>query len=69
VVDEPSKDDATTVSKIFSCYEKYQCMEPLKDLGTPSMTIEEFWEDGDKYHNEFEYGKPLITKQAHVKLM
>jgi hypothetical protein len=32
------------------------------------MTVEEFWEYGDKYYNEFEYGKPLVTKQAHAKL-
>jgi hypothetical protein len=33
------------------------------------MSIEEFWEDGDKDHNEFEYGKPLVTKQVHAKLL
>jgi hypothetical protein len=27
-----------------------------------------FLEDGDKYYNEFEYGQPLVTKQAHTKL-
>jgi hypothetical protein len=32
------------------------------------MTVEEFWEDGEKYYNEFEYGKPLVTKQVHTKL-
>jgi hypothetical protein len=25
----------------------------------PSMTVEEFWEDGDKDYNKFKYGKPL----------
>jgi hypothetical protein len=25
----------------------------------PSMTVEEFWEYGDKDYNEFEYGKPF----------
>jgi hypothetical protein len=69
VVDEPSKDMATTVSTIFSCHKKYQPHEPLKDLGIPGMTVEEFWEDGDKNHNEFEYGKPLVTKQVHAKFM
>jgi hypothetical protein len=24
---------------------------------------------GDKDHNEFEFGKPLVTKQVHAKLM
>jgi hypothetical protein len=62
VVDEPNKDNSTAVLKFFSYHKKYQLQEPLKDLGIPGMTVEEFWEDGDKYHNEFEYGKPLVTK-------
>jgi hypothetical protein len=33
------------------------------------MIIEEFWEDDGKDHNEFEYGKSLVTKQVHTKLM
>jgi hypothetical protein len=41
----------------------------LKDLGIPGMTVEEFWEDGDKDYKEFEYGKLLVTKQVHAKLM
>jgi hypothetical protein len=69
VVDEPIKDHGTAVSKNFSCHKKYRHREPLKDLGIPGMTIEEFWKDGDKYYNEFEYGKPLVTKQAHANLM
>jgi hypothetical protein len=62
VVDEPNKDSATVVKKFFGCLEKYQHKEPLKELGVPGRTIEEFWEDGDKYYNEFEYGKPLVIK-------
>jgi hypothetical protein len=54
VVDEPNKDDATAMSKFFSCYKKYQHNEPLKDLGIPGTTVEEFWEDGDKDYIEFE---------------
>jgi hypothetical protein len=69
VVDEPNKDMATAVSNFFSCHKKYQHQEPLKDLGIPSMTVEEFLEDGDKDHNEFECGKPLVTKQVHTKFM
>jgi hypothetical protein len=42
VVDEPSKDMATAVLKFFSCHKKYQHQEALKDLGIPSMTVEEF---------------------------
>jgi hypothetical protein len=69
VVDESSKDSMTAVSNFFSCYQKYQHKEPLKDLGIPGMTVDEFWEDGDKDYNEFQYGKPLVTKQAHAKLL
>jgi hypothetical protein len=69
VVDEPSEDNATIMLKIFSCHKKYQHQETLKDLCIPGMTIEEFWEDGDKDYNEFEYGKPLVTKYVHAKLM
>jgi hypothetical protein len=69
VVDEPTKDNATAVLTFFSCHKKYQHQEPLKDLGIPGMTVEEFWKDGDKDYNEFEYGKLLVTKQVHAKLM
>jgi hypothetical protein len=69
VVDEPSKDNATVVLKFFSCHKKYLHQEPLKDPGIPCMTVQEIWEDGDKDHNEFEYGKPLVTKPVHAKLM
>jgi hypothetical protein len=69
VVDELSKDNATAVLKFFSCHKKYQHQELLKDLGIPGMTVEEFWEDGDKDYNEFEYGKPLVIKQVHAILM
>jgi hypothetical protein len=62
IVDELSKDNVTTVSKKFSCHKKYQHQEPLKDLGIPGMTTEEFWKDGDKDYNEFEYGKSFFTK-------
>jgi hypothetical protein len=68
VVDELSKDNATVVLKFFSCHKKYQHQEPLKDLGILNMTVEEFWEDGDKDYNEFSYGKPLVTKQSPCKI-
>jgi hypothetical protein len=68
VVDEPSKDTVNAVSKFFSCHKKHQHKEPLKDLGIPSMIVEEFWEDGDKDYNEFEYGKPLVTKISTYKI-
>jgi hypothetical protein len=68
-MDEPNKDMATAVSNFFSSHKKYQHTEPLKDVGIPGMTVEEFWEDGDKDYNEFEYGKPLVTKQTYAKLL
>jgi hypothetical protein len=43
VLDEPTKDNAIVVLKFFSCHKKYQHQAPLKDLGIPGMTIEEFW--------------------------
>jgi hypothetical protein len=69
VVDEPSKDMVTAVLKFFSCHKKYEHHEPLRDLGIPSMTVEEIWEDSDKDHNDFEYGKLLVTKQVHANFM
>jgi hypothetical protein len=42
VVDEPSKDNATVVLNFFNCHKKYHHQEPLKDLGIPGMTVEEF---------------------------
>jgi hypothetical protein len=68
VVDEPSKDNATTVLKFFSSHKKYQHQEPLKDLGIPGMTVEKFWKDGDKDYNEFEYGKLLVYKTSPCKI-
>jgi hypothetical protein len=62
VVDEPSKDNAIAMLKFLSCHKKYQHQEPLKDLGIPGMTVEEFWEDDGKVHNEFAYGKLFVTK-------
>jgi hypothetical protein len=32
------------------------------------MTVEEFWQDGDKDYMEFEYEKLVVSKQVHVKL-
>jgi hypothetical protein len=41
----------------------------LENLGILGMTVEEFWEDGDKDYTLFEYEKPHVTKQAHTKLL
>jgi hypothetical protein len=68
-VDEPSKDNAAAMLRFFSCHQKYQHQEPLKDRGILGVTVKEIWEDGDKNHNEFEYEKLLVTKQVHATLM
>jgi hypothetical protein len=67
-VDEPSKDSASVVKNFFSCYKKYQYKEPLKDICVLGMTVEKFWEYDNKDYTLFEYGKLLVTKQAHTKL-
>jgi hypothetical protein len=36
------------LGKIFSTLQKYQHYEPLEDLSTQGMTIEEFWQYGNK---------------------
>jgi hypothetical protein len=64
VVDEPSKDGTTAMSKFFNCHKKYQHMEPLKHLVIPCMTIEEFWKDCDKDYNEFDYGSHLLQNKT-----
>jgi hypothetical protein len=33
------------------------------------MSVKEFWQHGDKEIQEFEYGKPLVPKQVHRKLL
>jgi hypothetical protein len=68
-VDEPGKDNTIVVLKFFISHQKYQHQESLQDLGIPSMIIDQFWEDDGKDHNEFEYGKSLVTKQVHAKLI
>jgi hypothetical protein len=68
VVDEPNKDMVTAVSKFFSCHKKYQHQEPLKYLSIPGTTVEEFWEDGDKDHNEFEYESRLLQIKSMQNL-
>jgi hypothetical protein len=65
-VQECSKDILIAVGKIFSSLAKYQLKEPLNDLGTPRMTLEEFWQDDDRDYVKFEYGKRLVPKQVRA---
>jgi hypothetical protein len=41
----------------------------LEDLALEGMTVEEFWQHGDKDYWEFEYGKLLVPKHVHLKLL
>jgi hypothetical protein len=43
-------------------------MEPLKDLGIPSMAVKDFCENSEKDYNEFEYENPLVTKTCPCKI-
>jgi hypothetical protein len=68
IVDKPSKDPKTIVEKFYVGLKNYKTKKPLEDLALEDMTVEEFWQHGDKDYLEFEYGKPLISKHVHLKL-
>jgi hypothetical protein len=55
-VDETSKDPKTVLDKF------------LEDMALVGMTVEEFWQHGNKDIWEFEYGKLLVPKHVHQKL-
>jgi hypothetical protein len=67
-VDEPSKDPRTVVEKFYDGLKNYKTKKLLKDLALEGMTLQEFWQHGDKDYRVFEYGKPLILKHVHLKL-
>jgi hypothetical protein len=68
-VDEPSKDPKTVLEKFYYGLNNYETKKPLDDLALVSMTVEEFFQHGDKDIQEFEYGKPLVPKHVHLKLL
>jgi hypothetical protein len=68
-VNEPNKDPKTIVDKFYDGLKNYKTKKPLEDLVVEGMTIEEFWQYGDKDYREFEYGKPLVPKHVHLKLL
>jgi hypothetical protein len=68
-VDEPSKDPKTVLEKFYDSLKNYKTKKLLEDLALVGMTIEEFWQHGDKHIWEFECGKPLIPKHDHLKLL
>jgi hypothetical protein len=41
----------------------------LEDLALEGMTVEEFWQHGDKDYRKFEYENPLVLKHVHLKLL
>jgi hypothetical protein len=68
-VDEPSKDPKTVVERFYDVLKKYKIKKPLEDLALEGMIVEEFWQHGDKDYREFEYGKLLVPKHVHLKLL
>jgi hypothetical protein len=67
-VDETSKDPKTILDKFYDGLKNYKTKKPLEDLGLVGMSVEEFWQHGDKSIWEFEYGKPLVLKHINLKL-
>jgi hypothetical protein len=68
-VDEPNKDPRTVVERFYDGLKNYKTKEPLEDLVLEGMTIEEFWQHGDKDIWEFEYGKLIAAKHVHLNLL
>jgi hypothetical protein len=68
-VNEISKDPKIVVDKFYDGLKNYKTKKPLEDLAIEGMTVEEFWQHGNKDYSEFEYGKLLVTKHIHLKLL
>jgi hypothetical protein len=67
-VDKPSKDPKTILDKFYDGHKNYKTKKPLEDLALVGMTVEEFWQYGNRDIWEFEYGKLLVPKLVHLKL-
>jgi hypothetical protein len=67
-VDEPSKEPKTVLDKFYDGLKNYKTKKPLEDLAVVGMTVEEFWQHGDKDIWEFEYGNLLVPNHVHLKL-
>jgi hypothetical protein len=52
-VNEPSKDPKTVMEKFYDSLNDYKTKKLLEDLALEAMTIEEFWQHGDKDYKEF----------------
>jgi hypothetical protein len=68
-VDEPNKDRKTVVEKYYNCLTNYKIKKRLEDLAVEGMTVQEFLQHGNKDYREFEYGKPLVPKDVHLKFL
>jgi hypothetical protein len=68
-VDEPSKDPKTIVEKFYDDLKNYKTKKPLEDSAVEGMIVKEFLEYGGKDYREFQYGKPLVPKDVHLKLL
>jgi hypothetical protein len=68
-VDEPSKYPKTIVGKFYDGLKNYKTKKKLEGLALEGMTVEEFWQHGNKDYREFEHGKSLILKYVHLKLL
>jgi hypothetical protein len=66
-VDEPNKDLKTILEKFYDGLKNYKTKKQLEDMALEGMTVEEFWQHGDKEYREFEYGKSLVPKTCPSK--
>jgi hypothetical protein len=48
IVDKPSKDPKTIVGNFYDGLKNYKTKKSLKDLALEGMTVEEFWQHGNK---------------------
>jgi hypothetical protein len=67
-MDKTSKDPKTVFDKFYDSIKNYETKKPLEDLVLVGMSVEEFWQYGDKDIQEFKYGMPLVPKYVHLKL-
>jgi hypothetical protein len=57
------------VDTFYDSLKNYKTKKPLEDLAPEGMTIEEFWQQGNKDYREFQYRKPLVPKHVHLKFL
>jgi hypothetical protein len=67
-VDETSNDTKTVLDKFYDGLKNYKTKKLLEDMALVGMSVEEFWQHGNKDIQELEYGKPLVPKHINLKL-